>query len=356
MKKLAFVVIGVFAVGTVLAVEVSSGPVRPGEWNSNLDAVLDLAVKEHRPMLLVHASTGCSICSRLNAAMEGVAFRRWQKDRGLLMAYVRTGSDADDAYKRARRFVKSVDPELSGFPYVCVWWPKPDGTTNSVAFSGRRGQMGEVKSKVLSIALMGMLDKSLAEYLATRLDIEPLPQIISNSTRVVSCKAAGSAGTVEMMPGSGILPEGGTVTLVAVPEPGSLFVCWEDEKGRKAGWKPELKVLGAMSAGPYTATFRTKADCPPPELPSATTTLVSRVGVPVKYSIPVSEKSRPVKFKMKNRMMAGVKFNDEWGDIYCTPKKPGVYTAVVLVIGSDPARTVKKYTIEIDVAPRKNEN
>ena len=272
------------------------------------------------------------------------------------MAYVRTTGDADAAYKQARRFVKSVNPELSGFPYVCVWWPKPDGTTNSVAFSGRRGQMGEVKSKVLSVALMGMLDKSLSDYLATRLDIEPLPQIISNSTRVVSCKVAGSAGTAEMLPASGILPEGGTVTLEAVPGPESLFVCWEDENGRKVGWRHELKVLGAMSAGPYTARFRTKADCPPPELSSATTTLVSRVGVPIKYSIPVSENCRPVKFKLQRRLMPGVKFNDEWGDLYCLPKKPGTYMASVLVIGTDPARTVKKHTIEINITSRNTEN
>ena len=81
MGTIRIFAISVLLFRCVVAVEVSNGPVHRGEWNGDFPAALDFARKEHCPLLLVHSSIGCSVCKRLNTAIEGAAFRIWQKDR-----------------------------------------------------------------------------------------------------------------------------------------------------------------------------------------------------------------------------------------------------------------------------------
>ena len=344
------------AQGSVVASDIaaSNGAVVQGEWNANFSAVLDMARREHRPMLLIHTSEGCPMCARLNHAIGGEAFYQWQRDRKLLMAYVRT-SGTDVEREKVNGFIKSVSGELSGYPYVCVYWPKPDGTTNGVAFVGRRGEMGVERKDLFSVEFMTALDQALKEYLAQDpKKYASIDQIVSNSTKTISCAKAGAEGSVTMRPESGILPEGGKVTLEARPASDALFVGWEDPHGQFVEWNYRLVVAGRMPAGNYTARFREKKGCPPPNVTTVSTSLCVQVGQRFKYAIPVDPSCRPVRFRPTQHLPKGLKFDKVSGELSGTLRKEGAVRMTVQVIGFDAANTVKSHSIDLKILPKKN--
>lgn len=336
-------------------IPVSRGPVVPGEWNASLSAVLEVAKREHQPMLLVLSSQGCPLCTRLNQAIDSEAFAQWQRDRKLLMAYVRT-SGLGIVYKQTRDFIKSVvtgDPP--GAPPVCIYWPKADGTTNCVAFAGRRGEMGVERKDLLSVEFMTAVDQALKEYLA----LDPkkyatIDQIVSNSTKTISCARAGAEGTVSMRPESGILPEGGKVTLEARPASDALFVGWEDPHGQFVEWNYRLVVAGRMPAGTYTARFRAKKGCPPPSVTTVSTSLCVQVGQRFKYVIPVDPSCRPVRFRATQHLPKGLKLDKVSGELSGSFRKEGTVRMAVQVIGFDAANTVKSHSLDLTILPKKN--
>ena len=333
------------------AVDVSRGPVCPGEWNADFPAARALAHKEHRPLLLVHTSHGCPLCARLNKAIEGEAFSQWQKDRNILMAYVKTGGK-DEIYRQTHDFIKTIASDLPGFPYVCIYWPQEDGSTNRMAFSGRRGGMGEEKNRLFSVELMTALDHALKDYLAKGKH-KTIEQILADSTKTVTAQVNGSGGKVVKHPETGLLPEGGTVSLEAIPEANALFVCWKDPAGKVAGFKQRLEVSGSMAAGPYVAEFRPKATCPPPILSVAATSLCVRVGQKFSYMVAVDENCRPVRFRSK-RLPPGLKLDSLSGELSGTPKRVGEHSISVMVTGSDTGKTVKTQQVNLMIVSGKS--
>ena len=337
-------------------VVVSQGPVVPGEWNANLSAVLETAHREHLPVLIVLVSQGCPICARLNNAIDGEAFSQWQRNRKLLMAYIRASSQ-DVAYKQTRNFIKSVAPgDLPEFPSVCVYWPKADGTTNSVAFAGRRGEMGTERKELLSVEFMTAVDQVLKEYLAQdpKKKYLAIEQIVANSTKTISCAKAGAEGTVTMRPESGIFSEGEKVLLEARAASDALFVGWEDPNGRIVEWNYRLVVSGRMPAGTYTARFRAKKGCPPPVLTVVSTSLVEKVGNRFTYSIPVAPSCRPVHFRTVQRLPKGLKLDKVSGELSGSFRKEGDMHMTISVVGSDEASTIRSHSIDWKILPKGN--
>ena len=338
----------------VAAVPVSHGPVVPGEWNADFPAVLEAANREHRPMLLVHVSQGCPLCVRLNQAIDGEAFARWQQDRKLLMAYVRT-SGLDAVYRRTQTFIKSVSGGLPGFPYVCVYWPKADGTTNSVAFAGRRGEMGTERKELFSVEFMTAVDMALRDYLARDSSHATIEQIVADSTKKIVGAKAGAKGSVILRPESGILPEGGKVILEAHAADDALFVGWEDPQGRFVEWNYRLVVSGRMPAGTYTARFRPKVGCPPPALPTVATSLCVQAGQRFEYSVPVDPACRPVHFRATQRLPKGLKLDKVSGELSGTFRKEGAARMTILVVGSDEKNTAKSHSIDLKILPKRRQ-
>lgn len=336
-------------------IAVSRGPVVPGEWNASLSAVLEMANREHRPMLLVLSSQGCPLCTRLNQAIDGEAFAQWQRDRKLLMAYVRT-SGLDAIYKQTRAFIKSVVAgDSPGSPAVCVYWPKADGTTNCVAFAGRRGEMGVERKELFSVEFMTAVDQALKEYLAQDpKKYATVDQIVSNSTKTISFAKAGSEGAVTMRPESGILPEGGKVILEARASSDALFVGWEGPQGRFVEWNYRLVVSGRMPAGTYTARFRAKKGCPPPCVTTVSTSLYAQVGQKFEYMIPVAPSSRPVHFRAAQRLPKGLKLDKVSGELSGVFRKEDAVHMTVQVVGFDAANTVKSHSIDLKILPKGN--
>ena len=336
-------------------IPISHGEVVPGEWNADFSAVLERSNREHLPMLLVRASEGCPLCARLNQALDGEAFSQWQKDRKLLMAYIRT-SGQNAVSKRVQNFIKSVSGELPEFPYVCVYWPKADGTTNSVAFAGRRGEMGTERKDLLSVEFMTAVDRTIQDYLAQDSQHATIEQILAKSVKKIACAKAGAAGSVVMRPESGVLNEGGKVILEARAASDALFVGWEDPQGRFVEWNYRLVVSGRMPAGTYTARFRPKEGCPPPALTTVTTSLCVQVGRRFNLSVPVDPTSRPVHFRAAQRLPRGVKLDKVTGELTGLFHKEGIVRITILVVGSDKANTTKSYSVNLTIAPKRRQS
>jgi len=336
-------------------IPVSRGPVVPGEWNADFPAVLEKANREHRPMLLVHTSEGCPLCARLNQALDGEAFSQWQQDRKLLMTYVRT-SGVDAVYRRTKDFITSVCGKSPGPPYVCIYWPKADGTTNCVAFAGRRGEMGTERKELFSVEFMTAVDQAIKDYLAQDSRHATIEQILTNSVKKISCVKAGAEGSLVMRPESGVLNEGGKVILEARAASDALFVGWEDPQGHFVEWNYRLVVSGRMPAGTYTARFRPKEGCPPPTLTTVTTSLCVQVGQRFKFSVPVDPSCRPVHFRAAQHLPRGVKLDKVSGELTGSFRKEGTVRITILVVGADKANTTKSYSVNLTIVPKKRQS
>ena len=338
------------------ALTASKGPVRPGEWNLDFTNVLATARRDGKPMVLLQVGEGCSYCKRLEQAIDGEAFRLWREDRAPLMAYVRNWSvlSSPEVVTESRNFIDGISTNLPGYPYVCVYLPK-GGKTNSVAFSGRRKEMermGVKKNKMLVVEFMSALDRALAGANGQGGKM-PLSEIIKKSGRKVSVKAVGE-GSVSMSPRSGALPEGGEVTMSAKPKQGNIFVGWWRPDGKACGWSPKLTVRGSMPAGCYEARFRHSDECRPPVVlhpPAATLNL--RVWDVFKHPITVDESCRPVSFRVKGRLPAGVKLNQSSGVLSGRLLHRETNEVDIAVIGADPAKTEKRVKVTfLALAPR----
>lgn len=321
----------------------------PGVWNSNLDAALTVAHKDHRPVLLVHVSKGCSLCVRVKNVLDGEAFGRWQKDRKLLMVYRVSGSESD-LRDQTKEFIISATGGNPGFPYVCIYWPRANGTTNSVAFAGRHGDMcKDRKFKLFSEEFMTAIDGAIKDYLAEDTSHATIAKILEDSTKTIAVGTSGADGSVSMKPTSGILEEGGKVSLTAKPAPGSVFASWRYPDGKLAGWNTRLEVSGSMPAGKYVANFKRPAECPPPILSNVSTAIFAQVRRPIELTIPVSDECRPVSFRAVRGLPKGLKLDKVNGRISGMLRSQKTSKFAIAVTGSDPAQTVKTFTVSLMV-------
>ena len=238
---------------------VSSGPIRPGEWNFDFEGVLAKAESEQLPMVLLCVKDGCVHCARLEESIAGETFRMWREDRLPLMAFVQDKSPmiSQETVNSAKEFALGINEVLKkrGYPYVCVYWPQ-DGVTNQVAFSGRRGMMGGRKDRRLIVEFMSALDRGLGErQMIGRKTLESMVQVAAVQ---ISTQVDGTGGSVSIKPEDGLLYDGEEVELVAHPDAGYVFLDWRSPDGSLTNQESRLTVRGGMPAGCYTARFRVR--------------------------------------------------------------------------------------------------
>ena len=330
---------------------VSSGPIRPGEWNADFEGVRAKAERERRPMVLMLVGEGCRHCARLEESIGGEIFRLWREDRAPLMAFVRDNSPlySPETVKAATDLAEGMKRKLHGYPYVCVYWPQ-DGVTNSVAFSGRRGMMGGRQDNLLVMELVSALDRALGERQTS--GRKTLESIVNATAVQISARVEGVGGTVSMTPDDGMLREGEQVNLVAHPDAGYAFLDWRGPDGSFVGQESYLIVEGDMPVGCYTARFKSQSQCPPPMLLSpAETSICVQVGSRFQHEIRVDDACRPVKFLVKHPVM-GIMVNPVTGVLKGWMPKATTNTVEVAVIGSDPAQTEKTVRLTIMASPR----
>lgn len=333
--------------GSWLKLAVSSGPIRPGEWNVDFEGVLAKAEREQRPMVLVYASSTCGYCTRLEECIAGEIFRQWREDRAPLMTFVRAGSriSPSETVKASYKFIQRINKDVPGKPFVCVYWPQ-DGVTNSVVFSGRRGMMGGRKDRLLVVELMSALDRALGERLTA--GHRTLESMVRTATARISARADGAGGTVTMTPENGLLAEGKNVALVAHPDAEYAFLDWRQPDGSLASMESKLVVYWDMPVGCYTARFKSRSQCLPPRILSPSETSI-RVKVKERFSheILVDESCRPFKFQIK-RPVTGVTVNPITGVVTGEIPQAMTNTVEIAVIGHDPAQTEKDVRLTIE--------
>ena len=327
---------------------VSSGPIRPGEWNADFEGVLAKAKHEQYPMVLMYVSNGCGYCTRLEECVAGETFRHWREDRAPFMALVREGPSK--AARSAYDFVQRINKDIPGIPYVCVYWPQK-GVTNCVAFSGRRGMMGGRKDKLLVVELMSALDHALGKRLTA--GHKTLETFVRAATARISARTEGGVGTVTVTPENGLLEEGKKVDLVAYSNAEYAFLDWRQPDGSLASMESKLIVYWDMPVGCYTARFKNRTQCLPPQLISPSKTAIRvKVNEPFRHEIIVDESCRPVKFQIKNPV-TGVMVNPVTGVVTGEFPRAMTNTVEIAVIGSDPAQTEKMVRLTINCFQRR---
>ncbi len=331
----------------------SEGPVRRGEWNSNMTAVIDEARSKRIPMLLVLENQGCSYCARLMNALDGAAFNLWRTDRNILMAYIynsrrQSRKTSPQTVRKAIPFFKASRSQ--NMPMVYVWWPKPDGSEVGKSFLGRRDAMGGEPHDLLSMEFMSAVDKVLSGYLSSGLH-RTLDQILKDCPKKIAAAVSSSGGTVTVDPPSGILKEGGKVVLKAKAAKEYVFLKWIGPDGNSCGHHEELLVTGSMQEGTYTAHFKAVADIRPPIPIPAYTSFFVKAGAPFKYIVPLNEDCLPVSFKHE-KLPAGVRFDSCHGILEGTTKRIGTNAVNIKIIGSDARHTVATNQVMLIVKPK----
>ena len=326
---------------------ISTGAIRPGEWNADFRGVLAKAKSEHRPMVVMRVSSGCGYCERLEESISGSVFRLWREDRAPLMACVKAGTRITSHRNLAAcdAFARGIEKDLKN-PYVCVYWPQ-NGVTNSVAFNGRRGMMGGRKDKLLVVELMSALDRALGVKPADgHKSLESILALAAETGRVTVRTEGG--GTVKMTPEDGKLTDGEKVELVAHPDEGCVFLEWLRPDGSTVGLEPQLTVYDDMPTGCYTVRFKSLSQCRPTQLVSPSEVSM-RVGVreQFRHEILVDEACRPVKFLIKHPV-AGVKVDPLTGVVTGSFSYAMTNTVEISVIGSDPGKTEKTVRLTVE--------
>ena len=332
---------------------ISTGEIRPGEWNADFKGVLAKAESERRPMVVMRTLSGCGHCVRLEECISGGVFRLWREDRAPLMAFVKGGTllSPHKTVKACDDFANVTANELKT-PYVCVYWPQ-NGVTNNVVFNGRRGMMGGRRDKLLVVELMSALDSALGIKPGDgHKTLESILEL-ANGAKRVSVRAEGG-GTVKMAPEDGKLTDGEKVELVAHPDAGSVFVEWLRPDGSSVGLEPRLTVYDDMPIGCYTARFRNLSQCQPPLLTSPSEVFMHvKVMERFKHEILVDESCRPVKFLIK-QPVDGVSVDPLTGVVTGSFPQAMTNTVEISVIGSDPGKTEKTVRLTVEVSRKKN--
>ena len=123
---------------------VSSGPIVPGEFNSNFTLGLQYAENANIPLVVIWANKDCGHCKKLEESVADSKFGDWAKEKGYVMiAEINGDGDYSSAETSAAKdFIKDkkstiIDGKtLKNYPFVGVYWPKADGTAIRVSFEG----------------------------------------------------------------------------------------------------------------------------------------------------------------------------------------------------------------------------
>lgn len=132
---------------------------KAGEWNSNFTAIKAKADADNVPLVAFWANPGCSLCKKLETALNTPAGYAWQKERGYYFVF---GYGTSGEHGKVKSFTRHVSGK---FPYVAVYWKQGlRGTsTQKKNFSGRSGMM-TVTSGDLANQFMQTVEYWLGDY------------------------------------------------------------------------------------------------------------------------------------------------------------------------------------------------
>lgn len=253
------IAVALFAASAAVAstIKASTGEVVQGEWNGNFNAAKAFAEQHKVPMVYFWGSAGCGQCKSLQSQCTKQAdWKEWQASRKYVMLFL------EDAKGEPKEFVKNPTKHL---PYLCFYWPKPDGTTVKVNFSGRSGEMPYTGGGLVYQQVMKSVDQLAKVGQAGGWDSHVVVKYaggefdISDSAVATLEVVAGRSSSVEIplvrMANTGVaavnkLELSGAVT-------GTQTVNWL--AGEKAK-TPVVQIPAASAVAGKTVTVRLRAD------------------------------------------------------------------------------------------------
>ena len=126
------------AVGASLAVQASGitpskGELVLGEWNDNFAFNKQYAVDNHIPFLSYWGQIGCSYCNSFDTLMLSAKFLEWQQKNKIVMNYYKCNVITEQLDNR--EWTRNY--KQTSFPFVRLYWVKPDGTVVDDPMGGR---------------------------------------------------------------------------------------------------------------------------------------------------------------------------------------------------------------------------
>ena len=334
------------------AVRVHAKGAWPGAWTADFDAATNAAASAHLPVVVVVTQKGCQFCARLHKALNGVAVRSWQKERGWHFVLAERENRPD-----VTEFVVSTPATNTVAPYVGVYWTRTDGTQAMRNFPGRAGQMGVKKEKTLALEWMRAVEAAVpgAPGLAGG---TPAASFVRTARLRIAAAAdmeKGANGRVKMSPRVEFLKEGQTAVLTAEPAQGSVLAGWRCPNGRVVRGKASLTVGSHSQEGTYTALFRLPENCAAPELQlpeEVTWTEFDRA----ELTLRVNADAYPVTFSCTG-LPGGTRLASRTaGVIMGRPQTNGVFRVEVTAKGASHALPVAKGAFTVRVLPRTRVN
>lgn len=198
--RLVALMLAVSTVDSAFSITISSGPVLPGEWNSNFSSAKAMAEANHVPMLVFWGRSQCTYCQNLSAAVDESDFRNWQSTRGYVMVACQEGRHAEEAVchdfaRNSKRFL----------PCIAVYWVREDGQVFKSTFPGRPGEM-PVQSGAVQQQLMASVDTLVEGWRGAPVPAEqPSGSVITQAKTYAAAirTADGLVGTLTLKIGKG---------------------------------------------------------------------------------------------------------------------------------------------------------
>ncbi|MBR1920457.1 MAG: hypothetical protein IJ829_00480 [Kiritimatiellae bacterium] len=149
---------------TQVDIEHDTSGVRPGYWTSDFAAAKAYADANHMPFVGFWGSAGCGYCALMKSTgLLSDEFKAWVEKNKIVMCYVEVPADKTSVVTDAKTFIKGTNK--SGlYPFMCFYWPKANGTTTSVFFSGRKGSIPPYAKGTLGAQFVAGLDNYFAGY------------------------------------------------------------------------------------------------------------------------------------------------------------------------------------------------
>ena len=146
-----------------------------GVWMDNFALATNLSFKTRTPMVLFWANLHCEYCESLESQINSAGFKAWQAahpDYVYNFVFAEGGNDlppnaGSGASDFARSAAGTMTKPLTQYPFVCLYWPKADGTVAVQSYVGRAGSMNRsayVAGKSLGEEFEACIESFFAGY------------------------------------------------------------------------------------------------------------------------------------------------------------------------------------------------
>ena len=164
-----------------------------GAWMDNFAAATNLAFTTKTPMVLFWANAGCEYCEELENAINSSEFKAWQAKHSEYIynfVFASGGKDLEpNKGSGAKAFAQTAGgtkSALTQYPFVCVYWPKRDGSVLLNRYNGRQGAMNSAAAqagKSLAGEFAACIESNFASYV-------PVPDYIGGDLAFTAAYAS----------------------------------------------------------------------------------------------------------------------------------------------------------------------